>query len=318
MTSLEPATSRSCPEARLARSVTDEERESYARDGAAVLKGIIPIEWVDYMRSAVDRLLERSAPSSQNYAQDGDRRFFAQAFPWLDDEAFKVWALHGPPTALARQVLTDAKRVNFFYDQVFVKEPGAATATPWHQDAPYLPLRGERILRIWVPFDSVTAESGAVHYLKGSHAWNVTYHPIGFKAVPEITHAYADSPYEDQPDFEADYDRYGWLVGAAEPGDALLHHPQTVHGSRGNTTDGFRRAVASMYTGDDVTWDPHPANMFNNTDLAGHVTMPDLEPGGPIDCPLFPRVWPEDSEHTRSHRTPVLPRSHPHSSGTTR
>jgi ectoine hydroxylase-related dioxygenase (phytanoyl-CoA dioxygenase family) len=281
------------PDAGLLRPVTDEEREAYEKDGAAILKGIIPAEWVEYMRDAVDRLLARSEPSSQNYADEGKPRFFAQAFPWLSDEGFKAWAIYGPLKDLARQVMSDVKGLNFFYDQIFVKEPGATKATPWHQDFPYLPIRGSQILRIWVPFDVVSAEGGAVRYLKGSHNWGVVYHPIGFKAIPAITDAYVDSPYVDQPDFDAEYERYDWLVGEAEPGDALLHHPMTVHGSPGNTTGNFRRAVTSIYTGDQVTWNPHSANMFNNKDLTGHVEMPDLPPGGPVDSALFPRVWPE-------------------------
>jgi hypothetical protein len=280
------------PQAGLVRPITDAERESYRRDGAAILKGVIPLEWVDYMRAAVARLMERSDASSQNYADDGQPRFFAQAFPSVLDDAFKAWAWYGPVKDIARQVMTDITSLNFFYDQVFAKEPGAGTATPWHQDFPYMPLKGQQILRIWVPCDPVTAERGAVHYLKGSHNWGVVYDPIGFKAIPEITDAYVDSPYEAQPDFEAAYDSYEWLIGEAEPGDALLHHPRTVHGSRGNTSGAHRRAVTSIYTGDKVTWNPHPANMFNNKSLTGHVEMPDLEPGGPIDCALFPRVWP--------------------------
>jgi hypothetical protein len=289
-----PSTTRlEYPDAPLLRSVTDAEREKYERDGAAILKGIIPPVWVEYMRAAVDRLLERSDPSSQNYADDGQPRFFAQAFPWLLDDAFRAWALYGPLKDIARQVMTDVKSLNFFYDQIFVKEPGATKPTPWHQDFPYLPIVGEQILRIWVPFDPVSATAGPVQYLKGSHRWGVVYHPTGFKAISEITDAYKDSPFSEQPDFEAEYDGYDWLIGEAEPGDALLHHPKTVHGSRGNETTNFRRAVASIYTGDRVTWNPHPANMFNNKSLTGHVAIPDLPPGGAIDCPLFPRVWPD-------------------------
>ena len=50
--------------------------------------------------------------------------------------------------------------------------------------------------------------------------------------------------------------------------------------------------LSDIYSGDKVTWNPHSANMFNNKSLTGHVEMTHLEPGGPIDCALFPRVWP--------------------------
>jgi hypothetical protein len=268
------------PNKGLVRSVTDEEREIYRRDGAARLKGVLPLEWVAYMCDAVTRLMKRSDPSSQNYASEGAPRFFGQSFLWLLDDAFKAWAIHGPLKDLARQIMTDVKSLNFFYDQIFAKEPHATQPALWHQDSPYLPLKGEQILRIWVPFDRVTAESGAVQYLKGSHAWGVVYHPRGFKAISEY-----------QPDFDADYDKYDWLIGEAEPGDVLLHHPKVVHGSHGNTTESFRRALTNIYTGDLVTWNPHPASMFNNKAQTGHLEIPNLKPGGPIDCDLFPRVW---------------------------
>jgi hypothetical protein len=189
------------PDAGLIRPVSDEERAAYERDGAAIVRGVIPPEWVDYMRDAVTRLIDESDPSSQNYADDGDPRFFSLTFPWMFHDAFKAWAIHGPLKDVARQVLTDAREIIFFYDQIFAKEPGATKRTPWHQDLPFLPVKGDQQIRIWVPFDTVTADGGAIHYLRGSHKWDKIYHPIGFKNIPIITDTYVNSPYEDMPDF---------------------------------------------------------------------------------------------------------------------
>ncbi|ADG07356.1 phytanoyl-CoA dioxygenase family protein [Kyrpidia tusciae] len=281
------------PRAGAVRRITEEERLAFERDGAVVLKGIVPLQWVDYMREAVKGLMERSDPSSQNYADEGEPRFFAQAFPWLSDDRFKAFAVYGPLKDIPHQIWPDAREIYFFYDQVFVKEPGTSKPTPWHQDFPYLPLKGEQIVRIWVPLDRVTRDSGAVHYLKGSHKWGAVYRPFGFKEVPETREAYADPPFPDeQPDFDAEYEKYDWMIGEVEPGDAIIFHPRTVHGAYGNRTELFRRSVTVIYVSDQVKWNPHSANMFNNKDLTGHVQMPVLEPGGPIECALFPRVWP--------------------------
>lgn len=280
------------PRTGLLRPISDEERAAYERDGAAIVRGVVAPDWIEYMREAVTRLLDSPDPSSQNYAEDGDPRFFSLTFPWLFDDAFKAWAVHGPLKHIAHQVMTDARSITFLYDQVFVKEPGATKATPWHQDLPFLPVAGDQQIRLWVPFDTVTADGGAIHYLTGSHKWGIIYHPVGFKDIPIITDTYVKSPYEDMPDFEAEYDSYAWLVAEAEPGDVLLHHPRTVHGSLGNKTNNHRRAVTSFYVGDQATWNPHPANMFHNKSLTGHVTAPDLAPGAPLECDMFPRVWP--------------------------
>lgn len=167
------------PSSGLVRRVTDKERAIYARDGAARLKGILPLDWIDYLRKAVTRLMKRSVPASQNYAVAGEPRFFGLSFPWLIDNAFEAWAIRGPLKDLARQIMTDVTSLNFFYDQIFAKEPHATKTAMWHQDYPYLPLKGDQILRFWVPCDRVTAQSGAVHYLKGSHTWGIVYHPRG-------------------------------------------------------------------------------------------------------------------------------------------
>jgi len=280
------------PKEGLLRPISDGERAAYDRDGAAIVKGVIPEEWVYFMRAAVTRIVERADPSAQNYADEGDPQFFSQTFPWMFDDAFKAWAIRGPLIDVSRQVMADANTITFFYDQIFSKAPGATKRTPWHQDLPFLPIRGDQLVRIWVPFDRVTAASGAIHYLRGSHRWGVIYHPVGFKKTPMITDTYVNSPYENMPDFEADYGSHEWLVAEAEPGDLLLHHPLTVHGSLGNTTGDYRRAVASFYAGDQAVWNPHPANMFNNKSLTGHVTAPDLEPGAALECDMFPRAWP--------------------------
>lgn len=279
------------PRSGLLRPVDAAEKAAYARDGAAIVKGILPPDWIDYMRAAVQRMLETPDPSSQNYADDGEPRFFSQTFPWMFDDAFKAWAIRGPLVDVAAQVLDD-EEVIFFYDQIFAKEPGAGKATPWHQDLPFLPMAGSQMLRIWVPMDAVGPDGGAIHYLRGSHAWETIYHPIGFKDIAAITDTYVNSPYADWPDFEADYDSYDWLVAEAEPGDLLLHHPMTIHGSLGNRTSNHRRAITSFYVGNSTTWNPHPANMFHNKSLCGHVSAPDLAAGGPVECELFPRVVP--------------------------
>ncbi len=56
--------------------------------------------------------------------------------------------------------LTRSKRVNLYSDQLFLKEPGSAIRTPWHQDKPYWVLQGSKVAVCWVPVDEVTLESG--------------------------------------------------------------------------------------------------------------------------------------------------------------
>src|SRR3546814_7685428 len=64
----------------------------------------------------------------------------------------------------------ESTKVNFFYDQLLVKEPGTAERTPWHQDQPYWAVAGRQVCSLWVPFDPVPEET-CVEYVAGSHDW---------------------------------------------------------------------------------------------------------------------------------------------------
>jgi hypothetical protein len=51
-----------------------------------------------------------------------------------------------------------SREVWFMYEQVFAKTGGVTRRTPWHQDAPYLPVRGEHLAVVWMSFETVEAE----------------------------------------------------------------------------------------------------------------------------------------------------------------
>lgn len=56
------------------------------------------------------------------------------------------------------------------YDQVFVKEPGTSSPTPWHQDQPYWPIKGWQIMSFWAALDPVTEESGGIQFIRNEAA----------------------------------------------------------------------------------------------------------------------------------------------------
>ena len=266
--------------------------EAFRRDGAAVLRDVLPLAWIERMRSAVDRILAKPGPLGMEYTDAGKSgRFYGDFFLWLREPEIRAFVFDSPLPVIAAEMM-GAKSVRFFYDQLLVKEPGTAERTPWHHDLPYWPLKGTQILSIWVPFDKVTPESGAVTYVAGSHLWGKMFRPSGFRETTTYAKVYEASGFEPMPDISAEAAKHRLLSWSLEPGDVLLHHPLTVHGAGGNSTsDTRRRALAMRYTGDDVTWDPRPGNFMENPALRAHIPDPGLPAGAPLAEPLFPEIW---------------------------
>lgn len=278
---------------RLSRKITAEEISAYEENGAHVLRGVLPREWIAVMREAVERILDNPGAASLEYTPKGKKgRYYGDFFLWRRDPDFRAFMMESPMPEIAAQVM-DATCLNFFYDQLLVKEPGTAEPTPWHQDLSYWPVRGNDVISVWVPFDAANEESGVVVYVKGSHKWGKLFAPSTFGDKSGFADVYAKGGLEPLPDIEAQRDKYEILSWEMTPGDVLIHHPLTLHYAAGNKSKtGRRRGLALRYLGDDVTFDSRPGTFLENKKVMDTIPPVTLNDGDVFSGELFPQVWP--------------------------
>ena len=259
---------------------TATEKADFDRDGAVLMKGVVPAAWLGVLADAVERDIAEPGPFFNGYRPEAGR-FHGNLRIWETHEGFRAFCCEGPLRAVAARFL-GAGRLNLFYDQLFVKEPGTPQPTRWHNDQPYWPVRGWPVMSFWLPLDPVTRESGALSFVAGSHRWERWFQPEPFaKGGAEYERG---EGYEPMPDIDAGgYDILSWDM---EPGDALAFHALTVHGAGGNLTSGTRRrGYAVRYCGEGCAYfaGPGPNNNLRN---------PALADGDPLDSAQFPVVWP--------------------------
>lgn len=279
----------------LNRRITQDEISAYERDGAAVLRGVLDMAWVEHMREAIQRILDNPGEASLEYTPKGKSgRYYGDLFVWRRDEDFAAFMSRSPMPEISAQLM-GVDKVWFFYDQLLVKEPNTAEPTPWHQDGPYWPVRGEQVMSIWVPFDHATRETGVVTYVKGSHRWGKTFAPTSFSKDSGYSDQYAKMGLEPCPDIEAHRDEYDLLCETLAPGDVLVHHPLTLHYASGNSSPtGRRRGLALRYVGPDAVWDSRPGTFIHNPKVQALLPKFRLKDGDPLglQADVFPQVWP--------------------------
>ncbi len=261
------------------RPIDREEREAYERDGVVCLEAIFPLEWIDFLSGAVEEAMRTPGRNAEEYTpRGGTGRFFGDLELFDRLEGFRRFALESPAAEIAGRIM-GATRVNFFYDQLLVKEPGTQERTPWHQDQPYWAVSGYQVASVWLPLDPVP-RSAAVEYVRGSHRWP-EFSPYHFSdGTP-----YRETGLQPLPDIEAERDRHGIVRFAMEPGDCLVFQAMIVHGAPGNPTPRRRRALATRWTGDDARFRRRAGEVAIPTEDPG------LEHGAPLTCERFPLVW---------------------------
>jgi len=105
---------------------------------------------------------------------------------------------------------------------------------------------------MWIPVDPVSFNSGTIRYVRGSHRW-------GFFKPNVSQMAFPGADGDTLPDIDGHEEEYDIVSSELEPGDLLVHHHLTVHGSAGNATLRQTRRTASLrYCGDDIRFKFRP------------------------------------------------------------
>jgi ectoine hydroxylase-related dioxygenase (phytanoyl-CoA dioxygenase family) len=175
-------------------------------------------------------------------------------------------------TTPAAQLLGGA--VRFWHDQLFCKPAEHGGVVAWHQDYSYwtrtVPMNH---LTCWIGLDDSTVDNGCVHYVPGSHRWNLL--PItGLAGDMQAIRAVLTPEQWEQ--FQKP------MAVELKAGECVFHHPLTVHGSFENRTSNPRRAVVINAVRDGVCSDSDAPL------LAG---IPVVAKGRPLSGQFFPLLF---------------------------
>lgn len=194
---------------------------------------------LESLRAEIDRLMqpefvsdERFYEYNRNESADPAKRLFHALGAWRVSPAFHDLVFHPSIIAAARTLLGGP--VRFWHDQLFVKPSHDGAVVAWHQDYSYWTrTRPIGHLTCWIGLDDSTVENGCVHYVPGSHEWNLlprTDLANDMDAVLSVL-----SPEQKR--------LFKPVSIELRAGEASFHHPMMLHGSYENRSNRPRRAA---------------------------------------------------------------------------
>lgn len=263
----------------LIRDITQEDIETYARDGVVCLRNVFDGEWADV-------LCPLALESRQDRAKYGllpniaTPRYMARTMP-----DFRRFIFESPMAEAAGKVL-QSQTVRFFFDELFAKPPESTRPTIWHNDRAGWPVSGQMVPSIWIPLTPIS-KSTSLECVAGSHRHDRLYWLFSPNARKMVRPD--DRPIA--PDIESLRGSPGldFLTWEMDPGDMLIVHPWTLHYSHGNPSKEWRIAMSVRIFGDDIRWDPRP-DCLNIAGVSFDEMIPGEAPGGL----LFPLLWSAD------------------------
>jgi len=258
--------------------VTQEDIETYNRDGVVCLRGVLNDEWIEQLDPIARRLIIDKEDFGLLPTIPG--RYMARCI-----QEFRRLVFESALAQVSGQVM-QSKEIRFFFDEVFAKPPVSDAKTIWHTDRMGWPVSGKMVPSLWLPLTPIT-KSNSLECIAGSHTQDDKYwlfSPNARKMIkPEdrLPHPDCESRRNDG--------KTKFLSWDMNPGDLLIIHPWTLHYSGGNPSDDWRIAISIRVFGDDIRWAPRP----DCVNLAG-VSFDEMIDGQKPAGSHFPLIWSEN------------------------
>ena len=224
----------------------------YWSNGVIHVRGLLGAQELQAARGAIERYQREILPGlpTADYTLEPDGRSvrnlwrMEQHDPYFADLAVRPTLLSlVEPLLNGRPVLLGV--------ETFSKPALVGSAVPPHQDNAYFCQTPADVLTVWIALDAATRDNGAVEYLLGSHRELLPHAPSGVKGN---SIGLAEVPADGQ---------YTRFLGVISPGDALVHHSQTIHFSDANRSDQSRLSLILVYRGQHTQTDPVLKDSYN-------------------------------------------------------
>lgn len=258
--------------------LSGEQVEFYRREGYLAGVQLLSEFQIEVLRRELQELVDSNHPKRElfyeynlNESSDPARVLFHALGAWRISPAFHD-LLWNPAFLIAAAQLLDGP-VRFWHDQIFYKPALHGGVVAWHQDYSYWTrTKPMAHLSCWIGLDDSTRENGCVHYVPGSHRWNL----LPVTGLADDMNSIQSVLTEDQKrEFKP-------VAIELKKGHASFHHPLMVHGSYENRTGVPRRAAVLNVFRDGV---------FSDSDSPPLAGVPPISKGEPMRGQFFPLLF---------------------------
>ena len=258
--------------------LSDEQVEFYKTNGYLAGIRLLSDDQVESLRADLTELTDPAHPANQlfyeyhsNESTDPNKTLFHALGAWRVATSFHDLLWNAAFLVPASQLLEGP--VRFWHDQIFYKPAQHGGVVAWHQDYSYwIRTKPMAHLSCWIGLDDSTRENGCVHYVPGSHRWNLL--PIT-GLTDDMDSIQTVLNEEQKREFRP-------IAIELKRGEASFHHPLMVHGSFENRTDRPRRAAVINVFQDGVESDSEEPLLEG---------VPAIARGKKIDGQFFPLLF---------------------------
>jgi hypothetical protein len=221
--------------------ISEKQIHDYNERGHVKLDSVMLEEEVSYYRKHINLFIQNHHIKNsgvERLVQGQQEKWIYISNIWRLDMTIRSLILMPLFGELAAKLL-NVPTVRLFRDQTYFKLPGGS-ATPWHQDAYFMPLDTDRIVTMWLPLVEIVPEMGPMNYADGSQK-KAIFHGVS-RPEPEHMKSFTESIC-----------KKGFNVSSYSHfslGDVAFHSGWTLHSAPVNQSNHVREVIVIVYYAD--------------------------------------------------------------------
>src|SRR5215468_6074860 len=263
--------------------LTDQQIETYRRDGYLVIPRLIEGEQLAELRAVTDRIVAEArgiGASDELYDLEASHSAALPRVRRLKPAIFKRYAffhalVRDPKiTTILAQLL--GPNIRQHGGKLNMKSAGYGSPVEWHQDWAFYPHTNDDVLATGLYLDDCDQDNGPLMVLPGSHLGPTHDHHADGRFCGAM----------DPATCGLDFTKAVPLMGPA--GSMTIHHARLVHGSALNRSNRQRRLLLHEYTAADAWPLMGVANFddFNDRMVLGEPSVEPRIVAAPVRMPL--------------------------------
>ena len=226
--------------------VREDQIQFYETNGYVKLDDVLTLVEVEELRAALEVAVEdrkrRDKLAGPIQDPNYEKVFLQMVNLWETYPQIKKYVFGKRIAEIARR-LSRSNFVRLWHDHALIKRPQDSSATAWHQDLPYWPMKESIALSCWMALDDVGLDNGCMHFIPGSH---------NFGRLDPVDLINPQNLFNILP--EAKNKKFEPVAVSLKAGSCTFHNGLTFHYAGPNKTDRPRRAMVTIYMPAGITY----------------------------------------------------------------
>ncbi|CAG2105568.1 unnamed protein product [Medioppia subpectinata] len=236
--------------------LSSEQQKQYEDQGFIIIKNLIPKHDIEKYSKRFHDIASRRVPTPPGLVVQKEVKAAKES--QSENSVYKLWDLFNDdqlfdyclhPRLLPYVEAFCGPNVMAVHTMLINKPPDSGANSsrhPLHQDMHLVPITpADRIVVAWTALEAVNRANGCLSVIAGTHKGPLLEHDYprwegGFNAL-----------YQGVKDMTGSENR---VHIEADAGDCLLFHPNLIHGSGANRSQGYRKAITCHFAASDYDY----------------------------------------------------------------